>query len=190
MRLFIAIPISDDVRVMVERAAQDLARLAQSSGADIHWVRPEQYHFTLKFLGEVPESRVAEIKETLRDAVRGTNAFSVTLQGLGSFPPAGAPRLLWVGVQQGSEPLGALASVVDAACQPFTGGAARHAYKAHVTIGRVRKSGGLKPIREVLKQRALETFGTMGVTGVELMRSVLHPRGPEYSILDRAMLTK
>ena len=82
MRLFIACYIPGNVKNEILKHQNILKK----SGADVRWVRLENLHLTMKFLGEVEENRIREISEGLSKAVDGFSSFNVGLSGLGAFP--------------------------------------------------------------------------------------------------------
>src|SRR3990170_7968562 len=113
MRLFIAVNRPRDVR---ERLAAEQDRLRRAE-ADVSWVRAENIHVTLKFLGETEEKRLDRIRPALLEVARGSAPFTIRVSGLGSFGGR-VPRVVWVGVEAGAEPLSGLAKDVEGALAP------------------------------------------------------------------------
>jgi hypothetical protein len=110
MRLFIAVDLPPEVRPRIARLCQGIA------GA--RWVRPEQLHITLRFLGDTPEEGLSAMREKLRQVA--LPSFSLSLTGVGVFPPAGArkpPRVLWLGLTPPA-PLQSLKLAIDAVWGP------------------------------------------------------------------------
>ena len=105
MRIFIAIDITPAIRESIRAL---LAELKQTE-ARIRWSRPEGLHITLKFLGEVPPAKIADVKAGLT-SIRTPAPFSISVQGSGFFPGESSPRVIWLGVDGGND-LGALASL-------------------------------------------------------------------------------
>jgi len=133
MRLFAAIPVSTEVRELVAEVLRELA----PHQWPIRWVRPEAVHLTVKFYGEVPEDSTEQVLASLAEAVRGTGALPVEVGGVGVFPSAGRPRVIWLGV----EAPGALEILhhrveVGAATLGFPGDG--RPYRPHLTLGRLR----------------------------------------------------
>lgn len=183
-RLFAAAPVEDPgVR---ERLAE--AQRLLGSGGRVKWVAPHQLHFTLKFLGEVPEGRIAAAREALSRSVDGLSAFSLTLSGLGAFPRREAARVIWAGCTSGREPLEALAAGVEEAFVAAGFPPEERPFSAHLTLGRVREGGGGRSLSELLAREARRTFGEVVVKEAVLFQSVLGPSGPAYSPLVRALL--
>lgn len=182
MRLFVAVLVADDLRPPLAAAQERL----RASGAAVKWVAPANFHFTLKFLGEVPDRRVQDIEAALAKIPPGLGASALTLRGLGAFPSPRRPRVLWAGVTAGAEPLQALAVGVEQALAAL--GFAREArpFSAHLTIGRVERP--TPDLTARLEREQATAFGTMPVTAFCLMRSVLHPSGPEYTVVTQYAL--
>src|SRR5258706_13368947 len=95
-RLFIAIELPADVLATLRQTQDQLKQIISARAAK--WVRPEGIHLTLKFLGDVPASRVGALMDGVEKAVEGHDKFEVSRHGLGCFPNVQRPRVLWVGV--------------------------------------------------------------------------------------------
>lgn len=185
LRLFIAIDLSPDVRRWL---SDTRARLKSSLPADaIRWVNPEGIHATLKFLGEVPDSRVEAIRGAMHSATAGGKSFSVTVEELGCFPDSVRPRILWVGIRP--EPI-----LIDfqkkleerLALAGFK--KERRPFSPHLTLGRVRDGVTGSELHKIGK--AVEGIPAGKGVGLEvneltLFRSVLRPSGAEYSVVCR-----
>ena len=182
MRAFIAVEISEEARGAVARLQSEL----QSVGADVKWVEPENLHQTLKFLGEVEESRVPDLAAALNASLR-TPPFSFTLEGTGAFPRPEHPRILWVGVQEGKDPLIGLARAVEAACSGCGFPPEERPFSPHLTIGRVRSPKGLGRLAEKLHGTQFQS-GKSEVGEVALFQSVLRPGGPFYPVVRKIPL--
>ena len=175
MRLFVAVGVPAALHGALV-AAQD--RLG-ASGADVRWVTPVRLHFTLKFLGEVPESRVQDISAALANLSKRHARFGVGLHGVGAFPTPRRPRVIWAGVSAGEAALGALAVGVEDALAACGCPRERRPFSTHLTLGRVKRA--TPDLTRRIAQEAETDFGPMRVTMVVLMCSVLHRDGPEYS---------
>ena len=155
--------------------------------APVSWVRADNLHLTLRFLGSVNERTLIVVREALEEAAPGTPPFAVTLGGLGAFPAPFAPRVVWAGVTEGAEALAGLHGRLEAALAargiPPEG---RH-YHAHVTLGRARDPRGAGALAGALEAPA-GPFGEAPVEAVHLMRSDLDPGGARYSVLARVAL--
>src|SRR5215469_10433587 len=106
MRIFVALDIPAGIRA---RITEYMDR-ARGYAPDARWARPEGLHVTLKFVGEVSDAKVQEIKGALAGAKN--QPFAVKFSGAGFFPTAKSPRVFWIGVE-GGEALSQLAHAVD-----------------------------------------------------------------------------
>ena len=149
--------------------------------AGVAWVAAENLHVTVKFLGGVDESRLAEIGAALGRAVR-VPAFEVGVRGLGAFPSAARARVLWAGAP-GSPPFTALAEEVDRALVAMGFAPEGRGFTPHVTLGRVREPRRNDALAVALEAAAARDFGALRVERVSLMRSDLSPRGARYTEL-------
>lgn len=184
MRAFIAIEIPAGVK---EAIAAVQARI-RSAAVVANWSRPQGLHLTLKFLGEVRESRVPEIMQAVALALSERERFRLELEGVGAFPNPAAARVVWVGIVGEVGKLVALQGVVD---QVVVGlGLARddRPYTPHLTIGRIRqirKRAGWLQEFEAFKNHRLPGFD---VTSICLMESKLLPSGAVYRQLGAVAL--
>ncbi len=183
LRLFVAVNLSAEIRQRLA-AAQEHLRRARS---DVSWVQAENLHLTLKFLGETAEERLSPIRQTLAAIGREHAAFGFDLAGVGSFGGR-VPRVVWVGVKQGSEPLTALAAHVESALADLGFPREQRGFTAHLTLGRVRSSKNVEGLAAGIREIQEEQFGTAPVEAFELMRSELRPSGSVYTLLERFAL--
>lgn len=176
VRCFIAVFLDPALRPQVVALQRHLAQ----SGADVKWVEPENLHFTLKFLGDVEESRLEALTKRLQACVGGVDAFELGLGAAGAFPRIQDPRVIWVGVSVGRQPFVTLASIVEETMKAEGFRREGKGISPHLTIGRVRSGRNLHALADRLSSSApLE--GTMRVDTVQLVASELASRGPIYS---------
>ena len=173
MRLFVGLQVPQNEGI--EAVAADLAGFG---------LRPTRdRHITLKFLGEVEESRVAEIGKAL-DAVAGFGPFPVVLEGVGAFPDTKYIRVVWVGCK--SDRLVALQKLVESSLSGLGFPPENREWIPHLTLARVpRRTPGLS---EYVEKNAGRRFGEFDATDVALVLSVLKQEGPEYTELHKVML--
>lgn len=150
----------------------------------MRWTRPEQFHYTLKFLGELPSKRVYEAVEAAQEIARGFAPFEMTLGGAGAFPNAQRPSVLWLGALNGADMLRQLAASLDLALQGRRFRAERQPFKVHLTLARIRTYAG-----EAAAVRALRGFEAGEIARAEiaaffLMQSRPEPRGSVYSVVE------
>ncbi|MDI6698117.1 MAG: RNA 2',3'-cyclic phosphodiesterase [Candidatus Saccharicenans sp.] len=181
MRTFIAIDLSSEIKNRLTAAVRALKPLA----ADIKWVAPENYHLTLKFIGEASEEQVEIIKDVLDEVVGKHCGFKLTARGTGSFPPGQSRmRVIWVGLEAGPE-LFSIQSDLEELLSRKGFEPEERSFSPHLTIGRVREPRKQERLKAELERLSRQEFGTMEVKEIELFQSILRPEGPEYKIISR-----
>jgi 2'-5' RNA ligase len=176
VRCFIAVDIDSPE---LKAKLVDLERELEGLGCSLKLVEPENIHVTLRFLGEIPEGLVSDVARAL-DGL-SAKPFKLTLKGLGAFPSALKPRVVWVGVSEGAAELAELHSQVESLIRPLGFRPEREPFVSHVTLARVKSSRGLQGLSRLIAERRLVELGSMQVEAVKLKRSTLTPRGPVYS---------
>ena len=140
-------------------------------------------HLTLRFLGEVPPERNAAIVAGLEVAARGSVPFSLRLEGVGAFPSADRPRVVWVGVSTGRAEVVELARRVRAALEPEFGREPGE-FVPHLTLFRVRSPSDRTAARELLAgARPLPPPRDVRVAELLLKASTLLPQGATHRTL-------
>lgn len=183
MRAFIAIDLDPGLKA----AVRDFVRKLEAVRADIRWTRPDGHHLTLKFLGEIDDAAAARVKDVLKAAAARHRPFPLRLVGTGAFPGPRSPRVLWIGVDAGPE-LAALQADLEKALEKEGFPPEDRAFKAHLTLGRVKGRDRLDKAMAELAGRAGDDFGGMTVARIALFESRLRPDGAEYHIVDEVPL--
>jgi 2'-5' RNA ligase len=184
VRLFVAICLPETLRPEAFEAMAPLRRVAPS----VRWVQPDTLHITLKFLGQVPDSRAPEVKHSLRRAARGIPAFPLQLGGVGAFPNLRRPRVFWLGAQAAALLLQLQASVEDH-IEPLGFPREARPFHPHVTLGRVGPDAPAAQLVEAERAAGLVVYEPiMRVQSVELMESRTTPGGARYGVLERVPL--
>lgn len=176
MRAFIAIEIPDAVRESMG-ALRDQWR---DSGVRAAWVRPENMHLTLRFLGEVSHDQVARLRETLDTAYAAMPALCLAIRGAGAFPNPRRPSVLWVGVHALSGDLAAAQQCAEDAARGIGLAADNKAFHPHITLARIRDARQAGPVQELVAAAADFDGGAFAVETVSLFESELRPSGPLY----------
>lgn len=182
MRAFLAIVPPRVVRDAVE-LVRDPLRDAAPGG---RWVHPSLWHLTLKFLGDVEDELVPAVADLASEVAQRFEAFRLGLGGLGVYPNLERPRALWVGSTQGAEQFEALAAALDGGLDGLGFQPEDEIIRAHLTIARFRDNyefgelaGHIGPSDEI---------ASFAVKELVLMRSVLRPRGPDYTVVEKLPL--
>jgi len=177
IRSFIAVEIADDIRARLAEA-QDALRAA---GGDVRWSKPENLHVTLKFLGEISEANVGAACTIVEQVATAHSAFGIQLAGLGAFPSARRPRVVFAELIDASQTLFEMARELDKAMAEIGVERERKPFRSHLTLGRVKSPRGLAELTQAMSQRAQTQFGSQTVSRIVLMRSDLKPSGAVYS---------
>ena len=185
MRLFVALDLDDDARRAIAALQQ---HVAETLGADrsIKTVDPAHMHLTLAFLGEIAERDVPAVVEALSIDI-DARPFAAEFQGVGVFPPRGAPRVLWLGVGPGESEIVQLQREVAARLAGFGVTLEPRPFHPHLTLARGRTS---RPAdRRRLPTVESRAVARVQVDRVTLYQSRLSAAGPAYTALTRAPLT-
>jgi 2'-5' RNA ligase len=183
VRLFVAADLPAELRRRFVSIQEDLA----SAPLPIRWVRPDGIHLTLKFLGEVGESRLAGIAAALREAGRDIEPFFLEAAGAAAFPDRGTPRLIWIEVRGNIAAARRLASAIDSAAARIGFPAETREFRPHLTLGRV-KGAGHGDWRSILERAAGRATGGFEVSEHVLYESRLGPGGAIYAPIERFAL--
>lgn len=185
MRIFIALDIPTEIRARIAAFADR----ARPYAPEAKWARIEGLHVTLKFVGEVNDAKVHEIRSTLPAVKAGP--FDVTFSGAGFFPTPNAPRVFWIGVE-GGDGLASLAATIDNSTHELGIAREARAFNAHLTLARSGSGPGsgrlLRPLRNLVQAEPGLRFGTMTAREFFLYRSELQRGGARYTKLERFSL--
>jgi 2'-5' RNA ligase len=181
LRLFIALPVPEGVRGEIERAQGQLKRSAPPGS--IRWTRAEQFHLTLKFLGDFPSAQLEAMKKSVTDACAGFAPIQLTAHGIGFFPNEKKPRVLWAGAIDDSDRLAELFRRIHEAVMPFAPADSSERFSGHITLGRF-KPGHHGSMKNFMGRAALfhaRQFGNWLADKVEIIRSELTPEGAKHT---------
>ncbi|MHA1973608.1 MAG: RNA 2',3'-cyclic phosphodiesterase [Candidatus Hodarchaeales archaeon] len=162
--------------------------IAKLQFKSVRTVKPNQLHITLKFLGELTEKKISQVKDKLQEI--DFNSFNLHLTGIGTFPNVNYMRVLWIGVKEGAQQLKDLASLVDSKTHECGITKEKRAFSPHLTIARIKKlnindKNSLKSF--VLENHELD-IGDQHIGELILKKSTLTPNGPIYeNLLSRVL---
>ncbi len=179
MRAFLAIPLPDDARAALTVLQRDLA----GSGADVKWVEPDHLHVTVKFLDEISDQQRRDVEALLHRIAAHEAPCRLSLKEVGAFPSIVAPRVVWVGVDEGRDAVIRLAQRLEREGQAIGLRRQERPFAAHVTIGRVRSPRGQEALARRLRETAWQPPAAWPVTSLRLYQSDLSGSGPRYTVL-------
>jgi len=176
-RAFIAIDLPESIKSFLSEAQEAL----KLYGFRVKWVRPQNIHLTLKFLGDTATADTDKIVEAMTLAARNCPIVSLTAKGVGVFPNIRRPRVIWAGLNGQIETLANLQQTLDAHLADLGFARDTRAFKSHLTLGRVK--GKIAPDKmlaaiDKLKEFESESFETHQVI---LFQSELRPSGAVYT---------
>jgi 2'-5' RNA ligase len=181
VRAFLAVPVGGEETL--RRLRDGLGRLDGIRG--LRPVPVHQLHFTLKFFEELPGAKRPAAESAATKAAAGAGPFSLALAGLGTFPPRGPARVLWVGCGSGGDALVSLASAVE---REFAfGGFPPEArpFSPHLTLARAKDPRAGRAAADFASANANFDGGVLGVKELVLYSSVLGPSGAIHTPLSR-----
>jgi len=174
LRCFISIELPDDIKQGISGFISKLKEIDK----DIKWVKGENLHLTLKFLGEIEEQILPEIKDRLLNISKRHSPFDLRLKGIGAFPSIKRPRVIWIGIEDSASLIN-LQSEVEASMSEL-GFQKENRFEPHLTIGRLRGSGPSDALIKGLSFEMPKEFGLFRVESIYIMKSELSPKGPDY----------
>ena len=184
-RTFVAVETPPEI---CHCAAALIERL-KGSGAKVRWADTDAMHWTLDFLGDVPDNEIAAVCRCVTAAVAPLSAFDLDVCGVGAFPSTGRPRTLWLGVGEGSEAMVELQAALERNLAGLGFRPEARQFKPHLTLGRVRdSSSGLEELAELVRRYADFSAGLMAVDEVVVFSSQLERSGAVHTPLGHAPL--
>lgn len=179
MRTFIAIELPE--AVLDDLGA--LSKRLRASGAKASWVRCENMHLTLRFLGEIDDRAVARICEHLADGYRNVSPFELSVHGVGAFPNTRKPSVVWAGVGPVEPDLAAVQDLAETAAIAIGLPKEKRPFHPHLTLARIRDARSLGDLRNRIEEEREFAGGAFAVGAVSLFSSRLTPRGAIYNRL-------
>lgn len=175
-RLFLGLPLA----LRFEEAFAGILSGLKQGTEGVRWVEPGQIHVTLHFFGRVPPDRLSEIHECAREVCARNSPLSLGTGGLGFFPEAQNPRVIWLAVTGETDRLVLLQEQLETVlalrgfeveCRPF---------HAHATLGRIKNPRQFR----MRGEQDLRPVSPQHFDALALYQSVLLPQGSRYEILE------
>jgi 2'-5' RNA ligase len=179
IRTFIAIEIPGNIISKIRELQEGI----KVYGLKIRWVRSENIHLTLKYLGDVEAVKIGEIAEAISKTVEGYIPISLKAKGIGVFPGIKRPRVLWVGLTGQLESLVRLQKTLDENLKVLGFPGEKRPFKGHLTMGRIKAKFG----DALMAFRSFEPE-TFTASQIILYKSELKPSGAVYTKLSSASL--
>ena len=184
MRLFVALNFPKKERERIHRTTRPL----RDADMPVRWLPADQFHVTLKFLGEVRRERLQELEQAISRVTATTKAFATKFGGFGAFPSVRQPRVIWLGLGANPE-LRCLKQDLEYSFGDIGFEAETRAFHPHITLGRSDDRDGAGAFRGLDGAFAdLDCTGEVKVHSVDLMRSQMSPEGSKYTVVSSARL--
>jgi len=181
-RLFIAIDISDEAREKIGAYIDCLRSHLERRAAT--WVRPENLHLTLYFVGDCDDDELRRLTQLVSQSAETQISFNITIAGSGVFPNAKRPRVLWFGIRDDGRHLASIKTCIenhyvsaDLARKPSD-------FKPHLTIARIKDA---RAARKIMTKHLASNFEPVGfgVSEIVIYESTLTRDGSVYSVLSK-----
>ena len=175
LRLFLAIPIPEGIRRELRRLQLESQPLLPPRA--VRWARPERFHLTLKFLGNVPAADTVALSEAVRAVCAAAPPLRLRAEGVGFFPDESFPRVFWVEIKSLEGRLAEFQRQLEAAAESFAEKQEKKQFTAHVTLARLEKLGRREAEKWTARLRRDQNFGEWTAREIELVQSTLSPSG-------------
>jgi len=186
-RVFCATELPLDIRKSITRHAASLREQLPEIHAS--WSREESIHLTLKFLGDLPVVRVESLSHAAERAAQVVQPFEIGIEGCGSFPPHGQPRVLWTGIDDPAGGLKLLYRALEDECAREGFACETRPFHPHLTVARLRKPQGSRQLAQLHKDMGFART-TFRAGDLCVIRSELSPQGSRYTVIARHALKK
>ena len=177
-RVFLSIDIED--QALLPRISETQNKLDRNL-AKMKLVEIENIHFTLRFFGDTPLSKIHEIKTCLSQIQ--FNPFEIEVHGVGAFPNSRRPRVIWIGVNQNAERINNLKTEIDSRLKELGYKHDKKRFTPHATIARVRYIKDATKLTMNIDELVDSPIGSMTVSKFNMKKSTLTPSGPIYETL-------
>lgn len=186
LRAFIAVEMPSPVVDAIRQQQQVLKR----NDTDLRWVRPENLHLTLRFLGDISPAAIGTVQTAMERSIYKQRPFSLMLKGGGVFPGVKRPRVMWVGIEGEVDALGNLHRQLTACLAEQGIPAENRPFKGHLTIARIKDRLDAEELSKMLSCLTIFKTEPFMVNGMDLFKSDLTPKGAVYTRLVTAKMDK
>ncbi len=172
MRVFIAALLPEDIRLSIKNYVDDI----KPHWEGVKWEDYEKFHITLKFFGDMDESRLNDIKQIAEEWVRGVSPFKMSISGFGAFPNLKKPRVLFIELSRNEDFL-IFQRGLDEKLENVGFVKEKRTFKSHITIGRIKRNSRC---RDSLPKPDMSSFS---ISELAIMRSIPQKTGSVYTPL-------
>ncbi len=183
LRTFIALDLCSEHKAILKKIQTSL----NTVDADIKWVKPENCHITLKFLGKTSQAQIKPITNILDSLANSIGPFPLELGTPGAFPTVEQPEIIWIGITRGSQELTTLSKDLEEQLAALGFLKEARTFHPHVTIARKRSNRNIKALSAALQSISIRS-DAHEARHITLFESVLSSDGPRYSVVHRSPL--
>ena len=185
MRIFVAVDVPDEIKGVISTAFEGL----KSGVEGVRWVKPENIHLTVKFIGDYEERKLDRLVDEVRKAALRSPRFTALLGGCGAFSSPRKARVIWVDMREGGEGAAVVARKVDSRLGKIGVKRENRPFRAHLTLGRLKRPKDCSDMLDRLDDD-LEELSEMpfDVQEIVLYRSILSSEGSTYVSLQHIEL--
>ena len=177
-RIFIA--IKPDFNTIILNAYKKLRqKLSESS---INWVKEENLHITLAFLGDISTGILPLLEALLIKLTVKNDSFQLTFRNFGSFGKP-APKVIWIGIDENFQ-LNTIQRQLNKYLNEINFEFDSKPFVPHLTLGRVKSISDINEFRNFSKEYSNQLLHTSNIDTIVLYESLLKPEGPHYKIVN------
>ncbi len=186
MRTFIAVEIqhglADKIYEFILKSKQ------QIKSNKISWVKKENLHITLKFLGEASDKEVEVVRDVLNEVVKNFSKFSFFVKDIGVFPNIRNARVIWLGIEDEKNNLSLLSKIINEELLRKGLQKENKDFVSHITIGRIKNLANSSEIEKYIHNNLGLNFGENTTEFITFFQSILKPEGPIYLPIEKFYL--
>ena len=179
LRTFISIPVPNSVK----NVKQMLTSTCEDEKVVIHWVKHDNLHITLQFLGFTSKQDIDKIKRLLLKITKSQKPFDLTISNTGKFPDSGKPSVLYLGVEGNLNPLDELVNNINKQISSIGYDKDVKKYTPHVTVGKIRYPQKFNPDLSTFLNSSYDKID-FTVKKIQFISSETLPDGVLYKILN------
>ena len=182
IRSFIAIHLPEQTQ---RKIGEVIEQFENKVSTPVRWVRPQNIHLTLKFLGDVSPANLQHVEDILEAQADELEPFELSIAGLGAFPNPRHPRVIWIGIKA-PKVLFNLQAHIESETQKLGYASEPRKFSPHLTLGRVSRNASPAEVRalsDALNNIKIGQIDTLHVKSIHLFRSDLKPGGAVYTSL-------
>jgi RNA 2',3'-cyclic 3'-phosphodiesterase len=184
IRAFVAFPLPESIMIRIS----DIQERLKSYRLPVRWVKPENVHLTLKFLGEISLNTINGIGEVLEDTVREYAPLMFFIKGLGVFPNIRKPRVLWTGIAGDIKSLAEIQANLETNLEKKGFAKENKPFKSHLTLGRIKSDIYPENLFDIFRSFSDFTSEPFEAKELVLYKSELKPSGASYTKLKTVYL--